>query len=164
MQTTLSLHPFYKRFYAIYLFLFTCLAFTLSLCNAFRSMSLPLSLLHYFCFSYIFTAFISIWLSLQTILLWRRQSKTWPPCINLVDLRRLAHECTCLPPVPLNLPLSSTFPHLSWHSFYVFFTSSFTSHQRPPALQYLWASLLLKEDIHLCTHLSSFLYLFPLPL
>ncbi len=46
--------------------------------------------------------------------------------------------------IPLNLPLSSTFPRLSWHSFYVFFTSSFTSHQLSP-LRHLWASLLLKK-------------------
>ena len=62
--------------------------------------------------------------ALQTILLWRRQSKTWPPCITLVDLWCLAHECTWLPLRLWMFLHHRLFLCLSWHGFYVFFTSS----------------------------------------
>lgn len=112
------------------------------ICYAFRSPSLsPL------CFTVCFPLYILnlfylfLSLALWTILLWRRQTKTWPPCLKLVDVGSWVYLFAL---VPLNLPLSSTFPCFSWHSFYVFFTPSFTSHQSSH-LRHLWALLELKK-------------------
>lgn len=100
----------------------------------------PLSAL-LFLFSLIYSQSL-ISFSLWTILL-RRRNKTWPPCTKLVSLV-FGLWVYLFTSIPLNLPLSSTFPHLSWHCFYVFFTLSFTSYQ-PSPLQRLLALLQLKR-------------------
>lgn len=120
---------------------------------------------------YAFRSLCSLLSSKDNFYFSERQSKTFPPCVKLVDLWCLTHDCSCLYPLLWLPPLSSPLPHLSLHSF--FFTSSLTSHQPPHSLpipspehplQRLWVFTIVKKrySIHLWIHLSSSHVLFPL--
>lgn len=161
-------HPLLSFFFVVVVvYLPAWLPFTLpyQICYALRSLSpSPLCFTVFFPYIFRFTFISFSFLALQTISPWRRQSKTWPPCITLVGLWCLAHECTWLPPRLWMFLHHRLFLRLSWHGFYVFFTSSLPppTSSPPPSWRQLWASLLLKRAIHLCIHLSSLLVLSPL--
>lgn len=131
-------HPLLSFFFVVVVvYLPAWLPFTLpyQICYALRSLSpSPLCFTVFFPYIFRFTFISFSFLALQTISPWRRQSKTWPPCITLVGLWCLAHECTWLPPRLWMFLHHRLFLRLSWHGFYVFFTSSLPPPTSSPPL------------------------------